>query len=257
MGNILKVGVSWTPQVIDKTLKTKFSVGVGGLPTQIKITRMPYKLDYKDGESINPAGMIVHAYYEDGTDFGMLLNESLTLEPSVANSNSQGGEEHKTGTYHIFTEPTLVYISNRPFGDAPIRLWLQGSADMRFVFKNTLISFISKDLNAWAKVGITSQDGVIPNMDYWGSKIIEYSGMQYAVCSSPNGWGFYNPDTYYVGELPSDAQIGMYDGYDDLVKYTYGGSAVPEGTVITVKWNRPVDGMELTTTYNINITGDA
>lgn len=250
MGNILKVGVSWTPQGIDKTLKTKFSVGVGSLPTQIKITRMPYKLDYKDGESINPAGMIVHAYYEDGTDFGTILESALTLDPLVVDKeemSKQGG-----GTYHIFAEPTLAFVSGGAFGTIYYD-WFQGSADMRFVFQERKWNFASTDLNAWAKQGLAYSSGVTPGMGDMSCSTITFEGKQYRVCAAPNGRGFSSIE-YYVNDLPEGANIFS---TEDLIKYTYGDSAIPPGSKVTVKWNRPVDGMELTTTYNINITGDA
>ena len=68
--SVTKVHVGWVPQQapINKRYKTSFKIGVGGLPTKISVTKLPDKTVYKEGETFNPSGIIVHAYYEDDSE---------------------------------------------------------------------------------------------------------------------------------------------------------------------------------------------
>lgn len=251
--SVRKVYLGWLPKGVAnaKALKTSYDIAIGSLPTKIVVTRPPNKLDYVDGEAIDLTGIIVNAYCEDESVFSVVPTKELIIEPTVADisSSSQGGG----GTYHIFTKPTLVYVSGASFGASPYRVWLQGSEDMRFVFKKGRISFVSKDLNGWGKLGIARQDGIIPSMSDWGSNQFTYNGVSYVKCTTPNGFGFYNPGTYYVNDLPDDAEIGVYAPVDDLIKYTYGESAIAPGYNVLVQWHRPIDNQVLETYFAITV----
>ena len=54
------------------------------IPSYIEVTRLPDKTEYQVGETINPTGIIVHAYYADGTDYGTVLNSELVYPVQVA-----------------------------------------------------------------------------------------------------------------------------------------------------------------------------
>ena len=60
------------------------------LPVYIEIEQPPDKLEYRDGESISKAGMVVKAYYADDREWGTVPNSDTTLKPSVAEGGGGG-----------------------------------------------------------------------------------------------------------------------------------------------------------------------
>ena len=52
-------------------------------PSYIRVVTPPTKLDYIDGETIDTTGMVVMAYYADGTEYGDITDE-VTIEPTEA-----------------------------------------------------------------------------------------------------------------------------------------------------------------------------
>ena len=54
------------------------------LPESIAITTQPTKTEYIDGETIDTTGIVVHAYYADGTDYGAVEDSELSITPNEA-----------------------------------------------------------------------------------------------------------------------------------------------------------------------------
>lgn len=54
------------------------------LPTEIRITKNPKKLKYKENDKIDISGIVVHAYYADGSDWGKVPFGELEYEPETA-----------------------------------------------------------------------------------------------------------------------------------------------------------------------------
>ena len=257
MGNILKVGVSWTPQGIEKTLKTKFSVGVGGLPTQIKITRMPYKLDYKDGEAINPAGMIVHAYYEDGTDFGTVLESALTLDPLTAQIDTGSNNYSKDGVnaLAVYADEYVSFTNLSGYKSTSYLATNNGLYRFHAVGDPNDIVYYTK-YNGNVYIATTaSTDGLIVYMtsDENGTNRSAYSG--YGATAAGANYRF-APASSFINDLAVAPQGGLLSNIPessvDPTTVDFSG-ATPSPALITVKWPRPVDGQVLETSFSINI----
>lgn len=54
------------------------------LPTSIKITTKPDRTRFREGEEINTNGMVVHAYYANGSDWGVVPKKEIEIEPKIA-----------------------------------------------------------------------------------------------------------------------------------------------------------------------------
>ena len=89
---VSKVYIGWVPQkggiLLKKPLKSSYQISVGGLPTSIQVIKPPDKTTYKPGEKIDPTGIIVKAYYEDGSEYGVIPIKQLQFEPNVISDGS-------------------------------------------------------------------------------------------------------------------------------------------------------------------------
>lgn len=77
-GNVLNVNVSYTEHGITKGCQMPLTVMPVGLE-EIRIDTPPTKTTYKVGENIDLTGMVVNAYYSDGTITN--VTQSCTYEP--------------------------------------------------------------------------------------------------------------------------------------------------------------------------------
>lgn len=60
------------------------------LPDYIRVTVLPQKLDYTEGETISYAGLVVHAYTKSGIDLGVVPFEELLLPETTAHHDDAG-----------------------------------------------------------------------------------------------------------------------------------------------------------------------
>lgn len=56
--------------------------------TRIEVTKNPTKLTYIEGEKFDPAGMVITAYFADGTN-STISNENLIIEPKVLSLDTE------------------------------------------------------------------------------------------------------------------------------------------------------------------------
>ena len=66
------------------------------VPDHIEITTPPTKTRYMAFEPINTAGMVVVAYYADGTEYGEIPREEYTIDPLVAQIGSDASIDEYT-----------------------------------------------------------------------------------------------------------------------------------------------------------------
>lgn len=68
------------------------------LPASIAITTLPSKTGYVDGETIDLTGIVVKAYYEDGTEWGTVPASALSPDPAAADIGSVTDEKYATSS---------------------------------------------------------------------------------------------------------------------------------------------------------------
>lgn len=69
------------------------------VPTEIRVTTMPTKTDYIDGETIDYSGIVVHAYSSTGQDMGAVPFNELVFPVSTADAQSVYPPTPESGVY--------------------------------------------------------------------------------------------------------------------------------------------------------------
>lgn len=256
---------SYTVNDDHEVIKTK-------IPSSIRVTKNPDKTSYQNGETINPSGIIVHAYYADGGDHGTILNSELTFEPLVADSlKVEGGgytSDLDTGNFqkpiptsdmYGYRVDYTAFSANRhekrtyvPTGGAKFVLVHKNQSwnDAYLVSKGTPLTAKYTLIDETAGT-ITTEDIVIsnPSAVTIDGKTAYYTSFHSVQPGSINNSfeGVYVNNGEYVNALlnANTAWTVMY------------GTASGGGQPITVKWNRPTDGKTLTDTFNIDVSPSA
>ena len=216
-------------------------------PSYIKIIQPPNKTSYNTGQQIDLTGIVVNAYYADGTLWGTIPVAMLGYDPT--NTNDMGPDIHSEVGTRIAKANTFI-------GRAGIRYWYTKYDDpiiAVFVFDaNTPIS--PNMYNGPVIFGPTLRSTNIfcPNEDkseeVVGTKLLS------------------NPDIYtYQGYLVRD---NNYDSNVEVVSHAFMnnpggyntnwpgnlGITISGGKYdVTVSWNRPGDGRTLTDTFKIEV----
>lgn len=236
------------------------------LPVEIRITTMPTKLEYVDGENIDISGMVVKAYRATGTEYGTVPNNELSIEPSKATAEGGGGQEG-SATSDLrgnLTQP-IVFL---PAGK---RITMITSAWEDYVaaqFHCDTIWCINNDkINLYA---MSDDPQNIATYDVkqwrksWGQEEPAEWSKDTLVAAQANYT--HNDKTVYYGSkanwwnpiqwMPQPPFIHTANYPNELDAWTvvYGDRNVgPEGTqTIGVSWPRS-DGRILTTTFRINV----
>jgi hypothetical protein len=205
---------------------------IGGLPAYIRITTLPSDLEYAEGEPVSIDGIVVKAYYGDGTEWGIVPFDELLFEPSTATALPAKGFPIYNSYLSLEgkTEAELDELAVRLLPDGRTSTTVN---DILFEFADTNRyhltitnlttgetssgSFsigISETAKKWVWATRTSK----PNRYGFGFRIVNRGN---------SGWAPWN--------LP-----------DDFLK---GGHMT-----ITVSWPRPHDGRILTDTYDITVS---
>lgn len=249
MGHSFKTKLSWTPKGYDKTLTTDLSLSVGDLPTEIRVTKLPNKMDYKVGETFNPDGIIVHAYYEDGSDYGTVLNSELSYDPMKIGPNDGNARYDKDGV-HIavltmvpFDASGLLYpyYDEKPY--SPSLVHPQGG----YIVAPELIngnSYYVTVYGGYTYIKPTSTQQWTTNSGTYWVNPDGYTATRF-LFRVINGWKDTEPivDTSLVSEN---------DSFFDLDNETI-NKGLTRGLSVTVIWHRPSDGATLTCPLTLNV----
>lgn len=207
-------------------LDADLNVHIDDLPTSIQVVFPPNKTKYLNGQAINIAGMYVYAYDAEGNVWrgtgkiddkyrnGRVPNEELKINPQIARTDV----DPQDGKADI-SEVNSMWYSYGPWGGLywpNIVLWnAHGPLDVYFSgLNNQTPSPVRLQWNEEHKL-------YVGNIDIWG----------------------YNPSPIY-----GPATLNGYS----LVPY--GDEDYDSEKQITVIWNRPGDGKELTTTFTISVS---
>ena len=248
MGHTLNVKLRWKPIGYAKTLSTDFDVSVGGLPTEIRVTKLPDKMDYKAGDTFDPTGIIVHAYYEDGSDYGTVLNSELSYDPMKIGPNDGNARYDKDGV-HIAVLTMVPFDANglkynyydkEPY--SPSLVHPNGG----YVVASELINGNSYYVTVYGNytyIKPTSTQQWTTNTGiYW----VEPNGYTATLAAFMmiNGWK--------ATELIVDTSlVSENDSFFDLDNETINKGLTRVS--VTVIWHRPSDGATLTCPLELNV----
>lgn len=235
------------------------------IPDTIEVTTPPtnpYGI-YQNGQTITTEGMVVKAYDGDGTEYGTVPNDEITISPTTA-------------VYDPSTD-------TRGGGEATIEADYAANYNLPLLFYHSAVCQVALSANTWMKETTTSdacaviwthQDDV--GFIIWMSKnandvvslITEYSDGRSVISSMDltlqtktlvsNTTVYYN----YAGSLGIEGQVFTPSPHvmaggnaQQIATILFDGNVtpIPAGSrqTITVTWPRPGDGAELTTTFEI------
>lgn len=224
------------------------------LPVYIEIEQPPDKLEYRDGESISKAGMVVKAYYADDREWGTVPNSETTLDPSTAQGDSDQKEYDKDGVHAIGFLCSIYNAHNRVQGyhaNIPFQV--------REVSGGTLYSFFYRATVGYAY--FTKYNGRV----YYASFDASMVGPTYATFNS-DGEGWYGTDNL-GGTVSTNGQFR--GSFTSIEWNPFFLALIPESEVdptlvpaegggtsdqtITVGWTPPDGEEELTDTFDITV----
>ena len=230
------------------------------LPSSIDVVGLPTKTTYREGDPINKSGMVVKAYLADGTlydyenyQFGGIPLSELEIEPTKASS---AGMEYQTATSDLvdgeimFGVPPSRYYTgpNTPSGSvieggtAAIfnRRRHHNSGDMFYRVVASSHPFIAKLYDVWP-------DGTENNIREIEAYVYTHNNKDVYYVSY---YRLYSDDFIFAQPLNNIEEVG-----GGVLAWTviYGDIKGVGSQQITVKWNRPEDGKELTDTFEINV----
>lgn len=249
------------------------------VPTSIRVTTPPNKVDYTEGETYDFAGIVVTAYDGNGESMGEVPFEELVFDPTIA---VYGGDENE----HLFTSELQTSVEQpiRTYGTAMVK----GSRQ-------------SGNLHQTFEYGASAANGAFMIVRHCGNETTQYgehTGLSAAFVSREPGtvgtwyerrdWGYvqngddnevvieqgtanqftYDGKTVYwsngfgvtVEAHVDEANPRVDDRYmseftkEDAWTIAYGTDiSQTAGSGVTISWPIP-DSVTLTTTLHLNVT---
>lgn len=235
------------------------------IPSSIRVTKAPDKTHYTSGETINPSGIIVHAYYKDGTDHGTVLNSELRYEPLSADISQATEAQYSSDLPTNPHQQPLVANSSVRVGiysttpGAGYDFYLTGGKIFTWWNSEVGLYWVGFICASSEQINMTSVEyrygdqyatGLTPlssSFTYDGKTVYYVYSRQWVHVYSGGGFQEGVPSSN-IGEPSNPAYVAWTLVYGD----TTGG-----GQEITVKWDRPTDGKTLTDTFNIDVSPSA
>jgi hypothetical protein len=243
--------------------ETGITVGEDGsltstdVPSSIRVTTNPTKMDYTDGESIDTTGMVVQAYLADGTLWGTVPAEEVTIDPTTASLDesspdwTDGDGINAIRIQYVATESTsgsTIYIYPGQLGtDAggfPATLGGNGPADLLLTRYGgaTWVYRVSGNSNfdLYHNPGTSRCDHTSHNNGRWHMTGSTTFHTLEGVWTRTNTFGI------YLADIPTSTKEPT-GGIGDLY---------PVGMPVEVMWHRPMDLKELTTSISVSVSPD-
>lgn len=208
------------------------------IPSSIRVTKEPDKTSYANGETINTAGIVVHGYFKDGTDYGTIQNSELRFEPLVAQPRGSSGLFERCSVLNA-GETIFLRHGMPAYGENPDAVANQTNPNtdpqyLCIVYERGVGYYMGT---------FSSEPGLV-----WCGTPSDYDQNVYNMALVNGVYVYY--DTSRIGE--TDSYFNNY--YPVINKSTIDYFLAGGSTEITVKWNRPTDQKELTTSFPINVT---
>lgn len=220
------------------------------LPEKIAVTTRPTKTEYTDGQTINPTGIIVHAYYGDDSDYGTVLNSELSYDPTISQFDYEYSMyASKDGIVAAIFQCTIPYGNNyhtdKPLESHTARPSTSNKPSYDYIYTDKeciiYLTMYNGAICVCSNKSITGQIYITLNEDGSG-----WFGKKYGLNLQANT--FIRINTYSIPDtipesLSDPTMINFAD--PEIVGYTQ---------TVTVKWPRIIDHKELTTTFDIVVT---
>lgn len=240
------------------------------LPSSIKVTTRPYEICL-DGQELYKDGMVVKAYMNDDTEYGVVQNSEVTLDPATAEydeSKDVGSGTACTldGDYEwlsYYDEPLYAYHSTKvtletnqaifeKTGESSayaiaMNAFGQGFSGIIWMSENASDAVTFVETVTDKATGVKRTTRKIATLQYSKETLISHKTIYYA----------YGGDLGSNEQQISPAPQRTDNTVEHIITLIFDGVMVPEpgGSPqdITVTWPRPGDGKELTTTFEVHV----
>ena len=217
------------------------------LPVRIEVTTPPTKTEYVDGELLDPTGIVLTAYYEDGTEWGHPAS-NITYSPHYADvDQAASGSGASSDLNTNWAQPIPLYDAVTVERDGSVfDLFYPVNGAVMLIYESTRSSihvyFASANSGIIGRQTLSAIDITANNQYTINGKTVYYA-------KSGHGW--------IAGSWDSvEPQIATRSEPDKNTLWTavYGTITTEGAQPITVTWKRPTDGEELTTSFDITVT---
>ena len=239
------------------------------VPTEIRVTTLPTKMDYTDGETIDYSGIVVHAYSSTGQDMGAVPFGELVFPITTAHSES--GQDYATSDLDTgaFSQPIPINGSASFSSETGGATWGYHWHDEYIVKSGTamiikqnnssglhfVIASASRNGGYTIKETKTAKDASgeqtinYEEHSLEGANTYTYNGKTvYWVTGGASGFNHLNPEP-------------LVNGYGDNSHHAQAAWTAVYGTItgndqsLPVQWQDPDSGAILETSFNITVTG--
>jgi len=262
--------VTGTDEDGDEATVTKGDDGelvIEKIPSSIKVTTLPSKVDYIGGDAIEYGGMVVKAYLKTGGLYGTVPNGDLVLPVSTAvynpDSSGSASSEYSGNIPQPISFNSESIIVRRDYEDYEYFQieFMLASGGMRAIGYSTgteLILYFVSNAPFSGKVYLHDKKLPTPSEpepeddrrwveDFGGGLRTIHGKPVYVgsnIVSQIDTIG--NPGVPMYSQQPND---------NDFYTLVYGDITTGCIMSVPVQWSRPGDGKQLETSFNINVTG--
>lgn len=213
------------------------------VPSYIEIVTPPDKTSYILLEPIDTKGMVVKAYYADGTEWGEIPREEYTIEPLVAENPSTDEKTAESDIEEIkamMPIPFSTQVAGKIFRPSREEAVIATAASKN---AKAVMSHQSSDGQYLAVLFASDEQSQELNHSFtWGDKTVYWGGTHYL-----NRYYDVHPVLYGYG------YSSLSDEKEGMIAWTLMYGTIHEGSEVTVKWNRPDDNEELTDSFEIEV----
>lgn len=256
------------------------------LPSYIRVTVLPQKLDYIAGETIDYTGLVVHAYTRSGIDMGAVPFGELVFTQEVADpTKRENMAESDLNTSPL--EQPIRYANQFKITGNITEYGITYEVSQEYICEDGVCIVYQNSSNRFGYIiGRKDDKGVYiykrkaTHKTAGGSEIIDKNVTFH---NDISGWSTSythddktvyiaysnNAGLYYGGYVPGPLSYS-FRSYDENIPAASMGLAVAliaawtalygkqvGGVPIPVSWSRPGDGAILETSFTINVTGGA
>lgn len=235
------------------------------MPVRIEVTTPPTKTSYIAYEPINTAGMVVTAYYADGTEYGAIPREEYTIDPLVADPTKASAgfadSDLISDYYYYLKKPIPMGVPTGHDGNTTLTFEYEGEAITGYHGTNGITSTIgfgglvaSKTYNGgWVRYVEKDESGIHKGYKSYTDSEFTYNGKTaYYAGSGIQGaiWTSLDIDAYkseYKVETRGDA-------FGRIAWTMLYGTITDKGKLeVKVEWTRE-DGEVLETSFDVNVS---
>lgn len=212
------------------------------VPTEIRVTTLPTKTDYTEGETIDYSGIVVHAYSSTGQDMGAVPFGELVFPVTTAQGGDEWTDEQGLNAEKIIYLPApsvqgIEYVS-RPLGTRYGNPAAYGSGHAPGQYLMTRYAGNNYGL---VITGDGNTNGYYQDLIGEDLLWILFSGMSIAADQKFHFMG--------VGDILTDLRESTKDPSGTSLSNLHATQSLP------VQWQDPDSGAVLETSFTINVTG--